>query len=330
MASIRHVGDMWRADVCVDRKRFSRRFPGRAQARDWALKIEQELRWGCGEPEAASGRTVADALKRYEREVSPTKKGARWESVRIALILRDELANVSLDTLSSADLAAWRDRRLGTVSGPSVAREMNLIGHVFTIARKEWCWLERNPMSDVRRPKQAPPRDRRVSPEEIERIKVATGYSDDTPPKAAFARVGAAFLFAIETAMRCGEICGLTWDDVDCDGRVATLHDTKNGWKREVPLSHAAVAILDAVGKARGRKNPIFGLNSERTSALFRKAKASAGIENLTFHDSRHEAITRLAAKLDVLDLARMVGHRDIRMLQVYYNRSARDIALDL
>jgi integrase len=163
---------------------------------------------------------------------------------------------------------------------------MNLIGHVFTIARKEWRWLERNPMSDVRRPKQAPPRDRRVSPEEIERIKVATGYRDDTPPKAAFARVGAAFLFAIETAMRCGEICGLTWDDVDCDGRVATLHDTKNGWKREVPLSHAAVAILELVGQARGRKNPILGFDSERTSTLFRKAKASAGIENLTFHDS--------------------------------------------
>jgi hypothetical protein len=82
--------------------------------------------------------------------------------------------------------AVWRDRRLRTVSGPSVAREMNLIGHVFTVALKEWCWLERNPMSDVRRPKQAPPRDRRVSPEKIERIKVATGYRDDTPPKAAF------------------------------------------------------------------------------------------------------------------------------------------------
>jgi integrase len=50
----------------------------------------------------------------------------------------------------------------------------------------------------------------------------------------------------------------------------------------------------------------------------------------LTFHDTRHEAITRLAAKLNVLDLARMVGHRDIKQLQVYYNAPAEEIAMRL
>jgi integrase len=77
-------------------------------------------------------------------------------------------------------------------------------------------------------------------------------------------------------------------------------------------------------------KDPIFGLEADVTSALFRKAHIAAGVDNLTFHDSRHEAITRLAKKLDVLTLARMVGHRDIRMLMVYYNKSAADIAREL
>ena len=61
--------------------------------------------------------------------------------------------------------------------------------------------------------------------------------------------------------------------------------------------------------------------------ALFRKARDRAMIEGLTFHDSRHEAITRLAGRLDVLELARMVGHRDLRMLMVYYNKTAAELA---
>jgi integrase len=330
MASITKEEDGWHAFVCVDGKRRSKRFPGKNQAADWANRIERQLRDG-DEAETGHSHTLADAMERYEREVTPTKKGARWEAVRLKLLLRDRaLVDIKLSKLSSADLAAWRDRRLKEVSGSSVAREMNLIGHVLTIARKEWRWISQSPMTDVRRPKEAPPRERRVSEGEIELIKVATGYRTDIEPKAVFARVGAAFLFAIETAMRCGEICGLQWKDVDFKTRVATLYDTKNGWKREVALSRAAIAILEQLRIVRGGKNPIFGLNSEGTSVLFRKARIAAGIDDLTFHDSRHEAITRLAPKMDVLALARMVGHRDIRMLMIYYNKSAADIALEL
>jgi len=330
MASITKVDDGWHAFVCVGGRRRSKRFPGRAQAADWANLVERQLRDGA-EDGPASDHTFAEALERYEREVSPTKKGARWESARIGLVLRDKaLSGVTLSKLSAADLAAWRDRRLKEVSGASVKRDINLISHVLTIARKEWRWIPLNPMSDVRRPKTAPPRDRRVSEAEIERLKITTGYRDDAPPKAGFARVGAAFLFAIETAMRCGEICGLNWADVDCETRVAVLHDTKNGWKREVPLSPAAIDILEHLREVRPGKDPIFGLEADVTSALFRKAREAAEIENLTFHDSRHEAITRLAKKLDVLTLARMVGHRDIRMLMIYYNKSAADIAREL
>ncbi|MCB1764228.1 MAG: site-specific integrase, partial [Gammaproteobacteria bacterium] len=59
----------------------------------------------------------------------------------------------------------------------------------------------------------------------------------------------------------------------------------------------------------------------------FRKIKNRTQIENLTFHDTRHEAITRLSKKLDVLDLARMVGIRDLKILMVYYNATASEIA---
>jgi integrase len=288
--------------------------------------MELQLRDG----EGSSDRSVKDCLERYEREITPHKKGARWESVRIRLLLRDELANVRLPKLSASDLAAWRDRRLRSVSGSSVGREMNLLSHVFSVARKEWKWIATNPLSDVRRPPEAPPRDRRVSQAEIDRLSVAAGYGADALPVSVSARAMSAFLFAIETGMRCGEICGLNLDDINTASKVVTIRDSKSGYGRKVPLSGEALNILKRVGRARKNEDPVFGLEPERTSALFRKIRLMAKIDGLTFHDSRHEAITRLAKKLNVLDLARMVGHRDIRQLQTYYNRTAEDMAGDL
>lgn len=135
--------------------------------------------------------------------------------------------------------------------------------------------------------------------------------------------VAVAFLFAIETGMRAGEICALRADFLV--GRTARLpaEICKNGTKRDVPLSEKARKLLECLPKA----DYSFGLSSSSLDALFRKAKKAAGIEGLNFHDTRHEAITRLSRKLDVLALARMVGHRDIKQLQTYYNASAEDIA---
>lgn len=123
--------------------------------------------------------------------------------------------------------------------------------------------------------------------------------------------------------MRSGEIVGLRWDDVDLEGRVAHLPITKNGSARDVPLSLEAVRLLEALPKA----DPVFDLDSAQRDALWRKLRDRAGVVGLTFHDARHLAVTRLAKKLDVLDLARMVGHKNIQMLMRYYNASASDIA---
>ncbi|BBB60248.1 hypothetical protein UNDKW_1975 [Undibacterium sp. KW1] len=137
--------------------------------------------------------------------------------------------------------------------------------------------------------------------------------------------VAVAYLFAIETAMRQGEICGLL--EAHITGNVAHLPKTKNGMKRDVPLSKQALKLLSYLPKPERAEDNLFMLSADSLSTLFRKATKACLIEDLTFHDSRHEAITRLAKKLNVLDLARMVGHRDLRMLQVYYNESAAEMA---
>lgn len=136
-------------------------------------------------------------------------------------------------------------------------------------------------------------------------------------------------LFAIETAMRSGEACLLEPNWVN--GNVAHLpaHVTKNRTKRDVPLSKRSVELL-ALLPATDKGEPSFGISADTRDALFRKAMKRSLVKGLTFHDSRHLAITRLSKKLDILALARMVGHRDLRQLQIYYNESASDIAKHL
>lgn len=141
-------------------------------------------------------------------------------------------------------------------------------------------------------------------------------------PETAGDRVALAFLFALETAMRSGEILGLRWQDVS--EKAVELPRTKNGDRRRVPLSTAARAILALLPRG---EDPVFGLAGGTRDALFRRARDAAKIPDLHFHDSRAEAIYRLSKKLDVMELARMIGHRDIKSLLFYFDASAEELA---
>lgn len=313
----------WRAEIVRQGVRESATFDTRREAAEWATQREAELLRGARKS-AAGAWTVREAFDRYALEVSPSKRGARWERVRLAKLARDaSIATRQLRALTGPDVASWRDRRLREVAPASVAREMNLIRSVFEIARKEWGWLQENPMRDVGRPKSPPPRDRRVSEDEADRICLALGWAGG-PPANASQRVAVMFRFALETAMRAGEIAGLTWGKIHAAEKYAVLPRTKNGEARKVPLSSEALRLLSLMPKDGAS---VFGVSAALRDALFRRARDRADLSDLRFHDTRHEAITRLARKLDLLDLARMVGHRDLRSLRVYYNATATEIA---
>lgn len=325
MASLRKKGNCWEASVCRKGVRRSRTFDTKAQAQYWAADIEREILDGVlGK---IPDKSFADLLAKYADEVSVTKRGCKWELMRIGLICRDEISQVMLSQLRSDNFASWRDRRLRQVSVGSVLREWNLLSHALNVAVKEWRWIKENPMKNVKRPSQPRARDRLITDDEIDRLLYALGYDYGRFTETISARVGAALLFAIETAMRAGEICGLTWANVNIEKRTARLIETKNGHGRDVPLSSEAIRILEQV---RSSDDLVFDLQSSQIDSLFRKAKKMAFIEDLHFHDSRHTAITRLAKKLNVLELARMVGHRDLRQLQIYYNESAEELAKKL
>lgn len=317
MASIQKHKRGWRAQVAVKGNRRSKVFPTRQEARDWAAGEEIRLRGGA---KAAAAVTFGEVMERYAREVSPTKRGHRWEEIRLLRYARDPIGRHRMADLTPQHFADWRDARLAAVAPGTVLREMTLLRSVLMQAQREWGLIDRNPMEGVRRPAAPAARERLPTDDEIEALRIAAGEDLGN----ATARAFHAFQFACETAMRAGEICGLTWDRVDLDERVARLDRTKNGTARNVPLSSAAVQMLHDLPPAR----TVFDLSSRQLDSLWRKLRDRAGVEGLTFHDSRAAALTRLSRKLDVLSLARVSGHRDVNLLlRVYYRESAADLA---
>jgi integrase len=327
-------GASWTVRVRKAGVNRSATFRTKAEATYWASQLENEITLGKlgKEPD----RPFSDLIERYIKEVTPTKRGARAEEFRLNRMIglgddkdgqprkRDELANVRLPDLSTEHIAAWRDRRLKQVSVASVLREWATLAHACAVAVAEWKWLTVNPCVGVKKPEPPKARTRSIPDDEIERILLAAGYQREIRPETQTARVGAAFLYAIETAMRAGEICNQRWEHVDLLRRVVHLPKTKNGHARDVPLSKEAVRLL---GQMEGNAG-VFDLKAASLDALFRKIKARAVIEDLHFHDSRAEALTRMAAKVDVMTLAKISGHRDLRiLLNTYYRKDMADVA---
>lgn len=334
MATVRKRGKTWRVEIMRAGQRLSATRATKAEALAWAVAQEAEIL--AGKRGEIIPRSVADALADYAAKVSPTKKGARWEQVRLAKMAgKGKAGSLALpfrgmlcQDVRPADVAAWRDLALSSGLAPaSVRREMVLLRSVFERARREWGWCASNPLTGVHYPAHGAPRTRRIGDDEIEALLLACGWGDGELAEYATQRVGVAVLWAIETGMRAGELVGLHWPDIDRVARSAELPKTKNGAARQVPLSKAALALLDCLPVSDG---PVFGLSSATLDTLFRRARVRAGLQDLHFHDTRHEAVTRLARKLDVLDLARMIGHKDLRSLQVYYNATPAEIAARL
>lgn len=323
MAYIRKLANgAWQAQVQHLGKRLSKVFDTKGEAGHWAKNQSQELK-----TEKQTGIDLSKTFKgvalKYLEEVSPKKRGERWERVRIKALMEDEhFSSVKFAKVDSTLISQWRDSRLKTVQPSTVNRDLNLLSAIFTKAIKEWKIITENPVSQIDRPKNPPARDKLISQYEIDTFLKAVPYNPKKAAKTLSERVAVAFLFAIESGMRCGELCSIT--KADLNGNVARLKMTKNGLPRSVPLSKEAVRLLSLLPDCDG---PVFGLKSSQIDTAFRRIKSGIEGADYTFHDSRHLAVTRMAKKVDAMTLARIVGHSDLRQTLKYYNPDIKDLA---
>lgn len=330
VASYRKRGKSVQAQVRLFGVIDSASFPSMTMAREWGRKREAEIIAGA-RGLVATGHSVADMLDRYIKDVCPQNKGGVWEAHRLRLIRREWIAvGKDCDRVTSDDVGKLRDHRLKAVQAPSVRREMVLLSAVFETAKSEWHWCANNPVRGAKKPKDSKPRTRLVSPHEYRAILIAAKYRPGQAPQTKTQWMAAAWCLAIRTGMRAGELMKLEWGHVDLKARVAHLYDTKNGTDRQVPLFPRALRTIRNIPQqhpalATGRV--FHQINSGTLDALWRKNRDIAGVVGLTFHDSRATAITMLARRLNILDLARSIGHLDLNSLQTYYRRTASDIA---
>lgn len=338
MATIQKRKNSWRVLVRRRGKMVTATFDTKAEAEVWAIKTEAKILEGMSPaairniPVPQAGKTAADIFERYANEVSPKKRGGRWEQIRLKGIAnRFPVFDQPITSITGPDIADWRDVRLLAVSASTVNRELCLISTVFTHAMKEWrLGLTFNPCSLVAKPRKARPRTQRISLTERKQIIDELGWDGKSEPETSGQWVAFAFYLALETAMRKGEILSLCWIDIDFTARHAHLDMTKNGDERFVPLSRAAMSLLQIVER-RVPSAPVVPVQTGNFDKLFRAARREVGLMHIHFHDSRREAASTMAPKLsNVLELAAITGHKSLSMLQVYYRPNAADLAARL
>ncbi len=321
MASFTRINGMVHVRIRVKGHRTQcRSFSYKSDAIRWASDTERAIQTGTL---VTQDSTLGDLLQRYLEQVTCNKKSKAKEVFSIARLRRSWISSMHVSNLKAPDIARYRDQRLKTVSPATCLRDLALLSHVFTVAMKEWNYnLPANPVTNIRKPSPNKPRDRRLEDHEQEQLLAELNASG---------RIWAVPLvqFAIETAMRRGELLALRWEHVHMDKRYVHLPDTKNGTSRNVPLSAAALAILQNL--PRDISGQVFPVHFEALKSLWQRATKRAGIADLNFHDLRHEATTRLFEKgLNVMEVASITGHKDLSMLQRYTHLRAEDLAKKL
>jgi len=274
--------------------------------------------------------TFSDALDKYLLEFSAKKKSEVSEESRVKVLKQYDFTAKSLIQVRSSDIASFvRDRESAGNKPSTIQKYIALVQHMYNVARKEWGMesLE-NPCLLVTKPKVNNARERRLEHGEEDILLQALKASQNI-------YIEYVAIIAIETAMRKGEILNIRWRDINLIKRTVLLPVTKNGSKRTVPLSSRAIQAFNDIKVI----NKVVAINSNKkvinttSNALilaWRRATTKAGLEDLRFHDLRHEATSRLANVFSVLELAKITGHKDTKMLMRYYHADAEAMAKKL
>lgn len=316
----------------------SKTFRHKTDAEAWARRTEADMDRGSFVSSSEAESTLfKDLAKRFREEFAPTHyRGKAWQNKLDRLTHR--LGSYSLASLTSERVGWYRDARLSDpdprykeskaaprICGATVKTEIDLLSKVLDVAAKEFgISLPRgNPAAMVRKPTDNDSRDRRLDSAQWSALWSQLMCSRNI-------WLVPAVTLAVETAMRQGELLSLEWARLDLEKRTAHLAKTKNGESRVVPLSSAAIATLAALPRSISGK--VLATNKSTLYGAFVAACKRAGVEDYTFHDLRHESLSRLAERgdLSVLELSAISGHKTLRLVQMYVQLHASQLAAKL
>lgn len=311
MAYIRKFRNGWRAEVQKHGTRASKVFETKREAQQWARDTELDLDVAKG----ASGMTFEQASTKYLATVVREKApgAAQWEERRLEEFAAYLGENTPLVKITSVKLGEWRDWRLETVSGSTVIRHFSVLRCLFRTAVEEWKVLDINPCNGVRMPEHNPARHQVWTWQLIRRVLRAENRN------AREIETMRAFHIALHTGMRLSEILR-----AKVVGKVAILERDKSSGKASPPVK----VPLARKGAALFAKYPPFTMEAGTASATFSDLTDELLIDGLTFHDARASSLTWLSRRLDVMTLARISRHKNMKILMdTYYRESIEAIA---
>lgn len=318
----------WKAQVRrIGVPAVTKTFKSKPEAEMWSRLVESEQDRGVFVNRSEADRvTVGELIDRYIQEVTPQKRSAKNDKQRM-LFLKKSFGHFIVSQLQSKDIAAYRDKRLAEGrQGATVVKEIGSLRHLLDIAIKDWgIPLVSNVALLVRKPKQARGRDRRLVAGEEQRLLDACQCSKST-------LLAPLVILALESGMRLGEMLSLEWKHIDLNRQTAYLSMTKNGEARVVPLSRRAVETLRSIPRHIQCSRVFWAwAKVDSFENIWRRAVARAGIEDLRFHDLRHEATSRLFEKgLNVMEVASITGHKTLQMLKRYTHLRVADLIIRL
>lgn len=308
----------------------SQTFQFKADAEKWARDIENKMDRGVFvDRSEAEQTTVGDLIDRFKIEFAPfhyKKRDDEKEAWRFQCAhLNDALGKYSLTSLDQKHVSKYREDRLAKVGESTVRKELFMLSKVLGFAETE-CGItlpRGNIVEKVRKPSEGNARERRLDKDDWKKLEAECKASRNI-------YLWPAVELAVETAMRQGELLKLHWENIDKKHKLALLGDTKNGEARSVPLSPRALAILKGLPQAK--TGHVFPTQRMTLYHAFHAAVVRADITDFTFHDLKHEAMSRLAERGDfsILELSAVSGHKTLQMLKRYTHLQAEQLAKKL
>ena len=294
-------------------------FIKKTDALSWSRRTESEMERGLYIDQSKANTVTLDRLlDRYYQYCQTRQLKALKFILAHSRIIKRHIGHLTLANISSHHLAAYRDKRLLTVSPATVKIELGIILRTIKLATSEWGYkLADTPK--VEYPKINNARTRRLADGEIERVLGAITNK----------QIKVIVELAIETAMRRSEILNIKENDINWSLKTLRIPNTKTHTARTIPLSNKAIRLLRSLSV--NMDCTYFSIKADSASQAFKRACEKTGIDNLRFHDLRHEATTRFFEYgLNVMEVATITGHKDLKMLNRYTHLRAETIALKI
>ena len=297
-------------------------------AKKWAQHTEAAIREGRHFKTAEAKRhTLGELIDRYIETVLPGKPKSGPKQQQQLEWWKDQLGHYVLSDVTPAIIGEYRDKlgqgktaRGGRRSPATVVRYLAALSHAFSVAVKEWGWLDDTPLRKVQKPREPRGRVRYLSEDERPKLLAACRQASD--------HLYAAVVLALSTGMRRGELLGIAWADVDFGRGRLILHETKNGERRNIPLAgHALQTLTEMAANRQKDSHLVFpGLDPRRPIDIrtsWENAVTAAGIDDFRFHDLRHSAASYLAMSgASIAEIAEVLGHKTLQMVKRYSHLS--------